>query len=170
MCMHAFHVAYIVCLHNSQMCMHVNGQPIKPCYLCLHDPSHTAIGAIRCPPLASPANGSVLFEPRLVGTTASYSCNQGNLLEGIPQRVCQQNGTWSGDQPFCLCESDPVVAYVCRVHPVVAYVCRVHPVVAYVCRVHPVVAYVCRVHPVVAYVCHVQLCLRVHAYVQQCFC
>eukprot|EP00731_Ephydatia_muelleri_P030223 Em0021g746a len=66
------------------------------------DPFCIPIGAIRCPPLASPANGSVLFEPRLVGTTASYSCNQGNLLEGIPQRVCQQNGTWSGDQPFCL--------------------------------------------------------------------
>ena len=59
--------------------------------------------------LASPANGSVLFAPRLVGTIAKYSCNEGNLLKGIPQRVCQQNGTWSGDEPSCLCESDEYV-------------------------------------------------------------
>ncbi len=43
-----------------------------------------------------------------VGTTASYTCNQGHVLVGDVTRTCQDTsggtatiGTWSGSDPTC---------------------------------------------------------------------
>ena len=36
-----------------------------------------------------------------VGSTADYSCDEGFMLEGEAQRVCQKSREWSGVAPTC---------------------------------------------------------------------
>ena len=38
---------------------------------------------------------------RGVGISATYTCNIGYQLVGASNRVCQPDGTWSGDNPAC---------------------------------------------------------------------
>ena len=36
-----------------------------------------------------------------VGSTATYSCNEGYNLNGVEERVCQSDGEWSDIAPVC---------------------------------------------------------------------
>ena len=36
-----------------------------------------------------------------VGSAARYSCDEGYVLVGDPARVCESDGTWSGEPPRC---------------------------------------------------------------------
>ena len=38
---------------------------------------------------------------RCVGCLAVYECNDGHRIIGNRTRICQQNGTWSGNRPIC---------------------------------------------------------------------
>ena len=38
------------------------------------------------------------------GRTASYSCQDGHVLDGRDSRFCQQDGEWSGAPPTCVGE------------------------------------------------------------------
>lgn len=38
---------------------------------------------------------------KAIGSTASYTCNQGFKLVGSSRRTCQPNGRWSPRVPFC---------------------------------------------------------------------
>ena len=38
------------------------------------------------------------------GSSVSFSCNSGYGLVGSTQRLCEQNGIWSGQQPRCVRE------------------------------------------------------------------
>jgi len=38
------------------------------------------------------------------GSSVSFSCNSGYGLVGSAQRLCEQNGIWSGQQPRCVRE------------------------------------------------------------------
>ncbi len=40
-----------------------------------------------------------------VGSTVKFHCQTGHLLLGSTTRTCQQDLTWSGTQPECICES-----------------------------------------------------------------
>ena len=51
--------------------------------------------------LAAPSNGKVNQPGRGVGISATYTCNIGYHLVGASNRVCQPDGTWSGDRPAC---------------------------------------------------------------------
>ena len=51
--------------------------------------------------LLSPGNGGINVSCNTVGCMATYSCNNISTLTGIPTRVCQQNGLWSGSSPVC---------------------------------------------------------------------
>ena len=62
-------------------------------------PSHPAV--VDCGPLSSPDNGEVITTGTTFGFTASYLCDPGYVLIGFSQRVCQINGAWAGDEPFC---------------------------------------------------------------------
>ena len=33
---------------------------------------------------------------------ANYTCNTGFRLDGVDQRVCLSNGSWSDDAPSCI--------------------------------------------------------------------
>ena len=49
----------------------------------------------------SPANGDVSYTTTTEGSVADYSCDEGYDLNGVTQRICQSNNTWSGDVPTC---------------------------------------------------------------------
>ena len=53
-----------------------------------------------CPVPAAPENGAV----EVTGVqpiVASYTCHEGATLVGSEIRTCQQDGSWSGEEPSC---------------------------------------------------------------------
>ena len=48
-----------------------------------------------------PANGDVRFTNTTEGSVTDYSCDEGYDLNGVTQRVCQRNSTWSESVPTC---------------------------------------------------------------------
>ena len=57
---------------------------------------------IDCGTLPEPASGSVdLSDGSLVGAVAIYTCDPSFRLIGVDSRVCQENGSWSGEAPTC---------------------------------------------------------------------
>lgn len=65
--------------------------------------SNTA--AATCPDLPAPMNGMVGYNPdtppRLEGTVATYSCDEGYQLSGGAERICQPTRIWGGDNIVC---------------------------------------------------------------------
>ena len=52
----------------------------------------------------APFNGNITLDngQTLLGSTASYSCNEGyTLVRGSTTRVCEVNG-WTGEKPYCM--------------------------------------------------------------------
>uniref|UniRef100_A0A1X7VM60 Sushi domain-containing protein n=1 Tax=Amphimedon queenslandica TaxID=400682 RepID=A0A1X7VM60_AMPQE len=57
---------------------------------------------IDCGDLPDIANGEVSIAPdTMLGSNATYSCDDGYTLQGSSMRMCQANGEWSGSQPTC---------------------------------------------------------------------
>ena len=54
-----------------------------------------------CGPLRQPENGDVRISSTTFGSSARYSCFPGYNLIGLIVRVCQIDGTWSGQEPTC---------------------------------------------------------------------
>ena len=46
-------------------------------------------------------HGNVVVSGLTVGSTATYSCNEGYNLNGVEERVCQSDGEWSDIAPVC---------------------------------------------------------------------
>ena len=57
--------------------------------------------AIDCGPLSNPVNGQVDFSATTHGSSVTYSCASGYILNGASTRTCDY-GTWSGMAPLCL--------------------------------------------------------------------
>ena len=57
--------------------------------------------AVDCGPLSPPSNGDIRVSNTLFGSSARYSCFPGYKLAGLSFRVCQLDGTWSGNAPIC---------------------------------------------------------------------
>ena len=55
-----------------------------------------------CGFLPAPENGMVTISGPSFGSIATYTCNTGYiiLMEDM-ERICQENGVWSGNQPVC---------------------------------------------------------------------
>ena len=68
-----------------------------------------------CGPLDAPNDGSVSISGTIVGSTATYTCNDGFRLQGQSTRTCQTNGEWSGSAPICQRKLDVANLYT---HPV----------------------------------------------------
>ena len=62
--------------------------------------TYFAVG-IDCGNAGSVANGRVIVTDTIVGSRVRVECNNGFLLNGEPERVCQDNGRWSGVLPTC---------------------------------------------------------------------
>ena len=55
-----------------------------------------------CEELAAPMNGSVNVQGREIGSVATYSCDNGFIIDCDLQRTCQADLRWSGEAPTCL--------------------------------------------------------------------
>ena len=90
------------------------------------------IVAVRCSSLNAPSDGSVSLSGTTVGSTATYSCNDGFRLQGESKRRCQNNGEWSGRAPTCQrklhvtnpCASIQSLAHLCCSFSIIAVRCR----------------------------------------------
>ena len=56
---------------------------------------------VDCGALSDPANGSVVHSSTLVGSSASYTCDEGFVISEVAVRVCTSSREWSGVQPAC---------------------------------------------------------------------
>ena len=71
-------------------------------YTLLHDENVSSYFiAIDCSSLADPNNGRVQLTGTNVGSTATYFCNEGYVLQETGTRECLSNGVWSGQAPTC---------------------------------------------------------------------
>ena len=57
--------------------------------------------AVDCGGLDDPDSGEVSLTGTFLGSKATYSCNDGYVLEGESKRFCRSNGKWSGKAPKC---------------------------------------------------------------------
>ncbi|XP_029915562.1 sushi domain-containing protein 2 [Myripristis murdjan] len=69
--------------------------------------SHSALiqdlePVVSCGWLPTPRNGKKTGTTYLEGKTLSFSCNAGYLFYGSPERTCVDDGTWTGEQPYCI--------------------------------------------------------------------
>ena len=67
--------------------------------------------ALQCAALTDPANGAVSVAGLSLGSTATYTCEDGYQLTGAASRQCEVQSAstaagWSGDEPTCTCKSD----------------------------------------------------------------
>jgi len=61
---------------------------------------------ITCPVLTDPDNGMVdcSLGPDGIpteGDTCAYTCDDGFIVSGSSDRICQSDGTWTGSEPTC---------------------------------------------------------------------
>ncbi|XP_018413992.1 PREDICTED: sushi domain-containing protein 2 [Nanorana parkeri] len=61
---------------------------------------------VSCGWLGPPANGAKNGTTYLVGSTITFSCNSGFILDGSQQRTCQSDGMWSGAPAQCSLGTD----------------------------------------------------------------
>ena len=62
-----------------------------------------------CSGLPNPANGQVTLSGIIEGSTATYMCDVGYILDGDEIRTCVRNsatipGDWSDSEPTCISE------------------------------------------------------------------
>ena len=60
--------------------------------------------SVTCPYLPRINLGYVYTSGNTPGSTARYSCYYPYKLVGNMTRVCQDDGQWSGEEPFCDCD------------------------------------------------------------------
>ncbi|XP_017161997.1 sushi domain-containing protein 2 [Poecilia reticulata] len=57
---------------------------------------------VSCGWLPTPRNGKKNGTHYLEGKTLSFTCNEGYILYRSTERTCLQEGTWTGEQPYCI--------------------------------------------------------------------
>lgn len=62
-----------------------------------------------------PAGASRIGNTFGTGDTVKYICNNNLLLVGSSERVCQENGQWTGKEPACYCKTS-THKYYCLYH------------------------------------------------------
>ena len=60
------------------------------------------LSGLRCESLKPIFNGKYEITPfNTFGAKVQHTCNEGYILSGNPERVCQGDGYWSGHPPTC---------------------------------------------------------------------
>ena len=62
---------------------------------------HLLFIAVDCGSLNDPDNGMVSVDGTRLNSEAVYGCDTGYRLVGDSERLCTEQGAWSGDQPTC---------------------------------------------------------------------
>lgn len=82
-------------------------QPVQE-YYCMASgnwfpvPSRVTCLPVQCPPLKAPLHGSMTYYDRVFGSVATFQCDRNYImLQGETKRVCQADGTWSGENVEC---------------------------------------------------------------------
>lgn len=57
--------------------------------------------AVSCPALEAPMDGKKFGTKYLVDHEVHFTCKPGFQLIGSSTRVCQANGSWTGEEPQC---------------------------------------------------------------------
>ena len=55
----------------------------------------------RCSDLPNPENGRVIVSGEVIGSIATYDCDDGYTLNGLSTRICRDDQEWSGVAPTC---------------------------------------------------------------------
>uniref|UniRef100_A0A3Q4HSV0 Sushi domain containing 2 n=1 Tax=Neolamprologus brichardi TaxID=32507 RepID=A0A3Q4HSV0_NEOBR len=63
---------------------------------------HALKPVVSCGWLPTPRNGRKNGTDYLEVSTLSFACNKGYIMYGSAERTCLSDGTWTGDQPFCI--------------------------------------------------------------------
>lgn len=85
-----------------------------------------------CSELSEIPNGDVTRTGLSVGSVATYICISGFQLVGSPTRLCGDDATWSGGEPFC---RRKYILSTCRIIPVVIVVEFIHQLNALNCLI-----------------------------------
>ena len=63
--------------------------------------SFSFLPVVACPYIATPRNGTKNYqteqENNLVGAHIIFECDEGTTLTGPEERICQENGEWTGE-------------------------------------------------------------------------
>ncbi len=96
-------------IYTCQSGYSVAGSAIRTCQLdgTWSDTMPACTELLECPSLTAPANGAVQVASRGIGSTATYSCNNGYELAGAVSRSCQNTLKWSGASPSCYAKPPP---------------------------------------------------------------
>lgn len=72
-------------------------------WLCIFylSPLHPTVLAVSCPVLDAPWNGKQFGTKNMVDHEVHFTCDPGFQLIGSSSRVCQSNGSWTGEVPQC---------------------------------------------------------------------
>lgn len=63
----------------------------------------------RCVDVGTVKNGARQGSDFSYGKSVSFTCNNGYALVGSNQRLCQQSGLWSAEQPRCVRKCEHVL-------------------------------------------------------------
>ena len=59
------------------------------------------LSVINCGDPGSPSNGNSQVSGSTFGSTVNHTCNEGYELNGVNERECLANGSWSAPLPSC---------------------------------------------------------------------
>lgn len=68
----------------------------------IHSYSYIICAETTCPDLPDPVDGIVDIQDNTPGGSAIYLCDPGLSLIGSSRRICNVDGTWSGEPPTCI--------------------------------------------------------------------
>ena len=54
----------------------------------------------------------VIISGTTIGSVASYSCDDGYVIDGLSTRICQDQQTWSGSEPQCRSKHSMTLSFI----------------------------------------------------------
>ncbi|XP_046856977.1 CUB and sushi domain-containing protein 3-like isoform X2 [Xenia sp. Carnegie-2017] len=63
---------------------------------------------VTCPLLTHPSHGYLVSNSQQCGDVVQYRCDHGYHVIGSAKRLCQSDGTWTGQEPVCRSNKNPL--------------------------------------------------------------
>ena len=82
-----------------------------------------SVPLVLCPALSGVIGGKVEVTGFIPGSTAVYTCTNGEELPEGPIRICQDSGEWSGQNENYNCiPGAPIIVYSGYIYPIMCFV------------------------------------------------